>query len=310
MIATIGSLFTGVGGLDRGMEAGLAALGRRSRVIWQAEKDPYARAVLRRHWPTVHCYEDVHEISEHTPRPHIIGGGFPCQDLSIAGRRAGIDGERSGLWSEFVRSFRLLRPDIVFVENVPELLRYLGRVLGPLAELGYDAEWDLFDAAAVGAPHRRERLFIFAHRQGALADTNSDGCEEPGGRWPRARVSELEGDGEDVPDADDERREVAVARGGPPAVSAAPRSLGDPEGDGRKSAWADAGQGRRAPAADGAGRRWAPEPDVGRVVDGPSSRLHARIRRSRLRCLGNGAVEQQVALAFEVLGRRAGLVGA
>ena len=108
---TIGSLFSGYGGLDRGITQGLAVLGHRSRVVWHAEKDPYARAVLARHWPTVRCYEDVHDIDATTTRPRLIGGGFPCQDLSIAGKRAGIDGARSGLWSQYERIVRVLLPD-------------------------------------------------------------------------------------------------------------------------------------------------------------------------------------------------------
>lgn len=338
---TIGSLFSGYGGLDRGISQGLVALGRRSRVIWHAEKDPYARAVLAKHWPQVRCYQDVHDIDENATRPNIIGGGFPCQDLSIAGKRAGIDGARSGLWSEFVRVIRVLPPDIVLVENVPELLRYLGRVLGPLAELGFDAEWDLFDAAAVGAPHRRERLFLLAYRPGALADAN--GLREQQPAVSRQSVRDRAGNGgQDVTtlaDADGLRREGGLAGGLAAEVAAAPRHLADPvrarrprpqggaherrdrpaiggrqahalgdaEGDGRGAAGPDAGQGGCEAASDSAGGRWAPEPDVGRVVDGPSSRLDARRRRARLRCLGNGAVEQQVALALVTLAQRAGL---
>lgn len=305
---TIGSLFAGYGGLERGIQQGLAALGHRSCVVWQAEKDPYARAVLARHWPTVHRFEDVHDIDDRAQVPNLIGGGFPCQDLSIAGKRAGIDGARSGLWSEFVRVVRVLHPDIVFVENVPELLRYLGRVLGPLAELGFDAEWDLFDAAAVGAPHRRERLFLLAYRPGALADADRDGQLQQEGREQRERRRA----GDDgraglVAYTHGKRREGGISGGISAPLAAAPRPVGDPEGDGRRAAGADLGQARRSPASDGTGRRWAPEPDVGRVVDGPASRLDARRRRARIRCLGNGAVEQQVALAVVTLAQRAGL---
>ncbi len=139
---------------------------------WQVEKDDYARRILELRWPNVPKYRDVRYFlgSKRWRRVRaawhvdVICGGFPCQDISTAGRRAGIDGERSSLWSEFARIVRLLRPRIVIVENVPALtIRGLGRVLGDLAKLGYDCEWDRIPAAAVGAPHLRWRIFIVAY---------------------------------------------------------------------------------------------------------------------------------------------------
>jgi DNA (cytosine-5)-methyltransferase 1 len=155
---TIGSLFSGIGGLERGLEA--AGLGP---VIWQAEQDEYCLQVLEKHWPDVKRYTDVHDIDRAAKVPDILCGGFPCQDISIVGSRKGLDGERSGLWTEFARIIRLLRPRIVVVENVPQLRRRgMGRVLGDLASCGYNAEWDCLPASAFGAPHRRDRLFIIA----------------------------------------------------------------------------------------------------------------------------------------------------
>ncbi len=161
---TIGSLFSGIGGLELGLER--AGLGP---VIWQAESDPYCRRVLAKHWPGVHCYDDVQEITGSAERPDIICGGFPCQDISNAGTRAGLAGERSGLWGQYARIIRELQPRIVVVENVSALLgRGLGDVLGDLAACGYDAEWDCIPAAAIGALHRRDRVFIiaYANREG------------------------------------------------------------------------------------------------------------------------------------------------
>ena len=158
----IGSLFTGIAGLDRGVEQALAQLGQASRVEWQAEKDPYARAVLAKHYPTVRRYEDVRDVDAHAPTVDLICGGFPCQDLSPMGRRAGLRGARSGLWSEVVRGVRVLQPRGLFVENVPAVRGSLAGVLGPLAELGFDAEWGMFTAAASGAPHIRRRWFCLA----------------------------------------------------------------------------------------------------------------------------------------------------
>ncbi len=157
----VGSLFSGIGGFDLGLErAGYD-------IAWQVEIDPYCQRVLAKHWPHVTRYGDITTIDWATvPRVDLLCGGFPCQDLSFAGKRAGIDGARSGLWSEYVRAIVQLRPRYVLVENVPGLLTnaYMGRVLGDLAACGYDAEWDCLPASAIGAPHRRDRVWIVAYR--------------------------------------------------------------------------------------------------------------------------------------------------
>ena len=156
----VGSLFAGIGGFDLGLErAGF-------EIAWQVEIDPYCQRVLAKHWPNVQRYGDIRAIDWATvPRVDLLCGGFPCQDLSFAGKRAGIDGERSGLWSEYVRAIRALRPRYILVENVPGLLtnQYMGRVLGDLAQSGYDAEWDCLPASAFGAKHERDRVWIVAH---------------------------------------------------------------------------------------------------------------------------------------------------
>lgn len=166
MTLTFGSLFSGIGGLDLGLErAGL-------KCSWQVEVDDYARKVLQKHWLDVPKWRDVRYFlsgkrwrrAREAWQVDLVCGGFPCQDISNAGRRAGINGKRSGLWREFARIVRLLRPRYVLVENVPALtVRGLDRVLGDLAALGYDAEWDCIPAAAVGAPHLRWRIFILAY---------------------------------------------------------------------------------------------------------------------------------------------------
>lgn len=156
---THGSLFAGIGGFDLGFErAGI-------RTLWQVEIDPYCRRVLAKHFPEAIRFEDVRTVGRHNlPYADIISGGFPCQDISNAGKRAGIDGERSGLWSEYARIIRELRPRYVVVENVAALLgRGMERVLGDLAACGYNAEWQSIRASDVGAPHRRERIWIVAY---------------------------------------------------------------------------------------------------------------------------------------------------
>lgn len=157
---TIGSLFSGIGGLELGFER--AGLGP---VIWQCEIDPFCRGVLAKHWPDAVRLEDVRTLGRSTVVPvDLVCGGFPCQDVSLAGRGAGIaEGTRSGLWIEFARILEELRPSIVVVENVPGLRnRGLRRVLADLAALGFDASWTTLGAYEVGAPHRRDRLFIVA----------------------------------------------------------------------------------------------------------------------------------------------------
>jgi DNA (cytosine-5)-methyltransferase 1 len=158
---TFGSLFAGIGGFDLGFErAGLTC-------SWQVEIDPFCQRVLAKHWPGVRRHDDVKTFpptSAEGWRVDVICGGFPCQDISNAGKKAGIDGERSGLWAEFARIIRVVRPRFVVVENVAALLgRGMGRVLGDLAASGYDAEWGIIPASAMGAPHYRERLFLLAY---------------------------------------------------------------------------------------------------------------------------------------------------
>lgn len=158
----VGSLFSGIGGMDLGLEqAGL-------KVAWQVEADPYARNILRKHWPDVPLHHDVRHVGASCLAPvDIIAGGFPCQDISVAGKQEGIDGEKSGLWREFARIIGQLRPRFVIIENVPQLQHLgLGTVLRNLAAFGFDAEWDCFPASAFGAPHRRKRLLIVAHARG------------------------------------------------------------------------------------------------------------------------------------------------
>jgi DNA (cytosine-5)-methyltransferase 1 len=156
---TFGSLFAGIGGMDLGLErAGMACR-------WQVEIDPFCQKVLEKHWPHVRRHGDIRTVDgAELEWVDVIAGGFPCQDISYAGKGAGIDGEQSGLYREMVRIVRLVRPRCVLMENVPALLtRGMGTVLGWLAEIGYDAEWSSLSACSMGAPHSRERLFFVAY---------------------------------------------------------------------------------------------------------------------------------------------------
>ena len=165
-------LFSGIGGFSLGLER----TGGFETVAF-CEIEPFPRRVLAKHWPGVPCYDDVRTLTADVLRRDgiavdVITGGFPCQDLSVAGKQRGMgEGTRSGLWSEIVRLVGELRPQYVIVENVAALLAgpswqpggWFGRVLGDLAECGYDAEWENIPASALGAPHRRERVWLVAY---------------------------------------------------------------------------------------------------------------------------------------------------
>jgi DNA (cytosine-5)-methyltransferase 1 len=157
-LLTVGSLFSGIGGIELGLErTGYF------KTLWQVENDPYATEVLKKHWPKVKRYGDIRTVKK-LPYADLICGGFPCQDISNAGQRKGITGERSGLWKEFVRIIRLVRPKYILVENVSALIsRGLDIVLWDLAQSGYDAEWTIISACAFGASHPRQRLFLVAY---------------------------------------------------------------------------------------------------------------------------------------------------
>lgn len=159
---TFGSLFAGIGGFDLGLErAGM-------RCKWQVEIDPYCQRVLAKHWPNVRRHDDVRTFPPAGDwNVDIICGGFPCQDISNAGLKAGIDGDRSGLWKEYARIVCQLRPRYVVVENVAAIsVRGHERVLGDMAGLGFDGEWEVLSACAFGAPHARERMFYVFYRNG------------------------------------------------------------------------------------------------------------------------------------------------
>jgi DNA (cytosine-5)-methyltransferase 1 len=182
----IGSLFSGYGGLDLAVSNVTGA-----EVAWHCEWEDAPSKILEAHFPGIPNYKDVTKVDFTQVEPvDILTGGFPCQDLSLAGKRAGLKtGTRSGLWSEFARAIEELKPRLVVIENVrgllsasatnPELehcswcmgeagdsepsLRALGAVLGDLADLGFDAKWQGLRAADAGAPHNRFRIFIIAY---------------------------------------------------------------------------------------------------------------------------------------------------
>tara|TARA_Y100001938_G_scaffold16098_1_gene19875 strand:+ start:2203 stop:3114 length:912 start_codon:yes stop_codon:yes gene_type:complete len=288
----VGSLFAGIGGFDLGLSwAGYD-------IVWQVELDEWCRKVLAKHWPDATRFADVRDCGLHNLEPvDVICGGFPCQDISTAGKQAGLDGERSSLWWEMRRIVGELRPRYVIVENVPNLLiRGFDRVLGSLSEIGYDAEWDVISAHDVGAPHLRQRLWIVAYPTGmskwwvrvaagqggeggaaAVEDTRGSRCggkEERFGQFAERTV--LERTGAELAHANGPRLEGHPRHG---AVGNEPRRVASrPDGS-----TADAGLYERT---EWHHPGWVVEPDVGRVANGVSKRV------DRLRGLGNAIVPQ------------------
>lgn len=152
-------LFSGIGGFSLGLER----TGGFETVAF-CENAEFPRKVLAKHWPEVPCHDDVKTLEPQPGSADVVCGGFPCQDVSRAGKRAGLSGERSGLYRELVRTIRVVQPKYAIVENVAALLGDgMGTVLGDLAESGFDTEWDCVPAQAIGAPHERDRVWIVAH---------------------------------------------------------------------------------------------------------------------------------------------------
>lgn len=192
---TVGSLFSGIGGLDLGLErAGM-------NVIWQSEIDPFASRVLARHWPTVPNLGDITTIDwSSVERPDLICGGYPCQPFSTAGKQLGAADPRH-LWPVMLDAVRVLRPRYVLIENVAAHLRLgFDRVLCDLDESGFDAEWSLVSACSVGAPHLRRRLFCVAYPHGA----GRGGLEERD-LWPATGIEAPLGHDADRQSLDRER---------------------------------------------------------------------------------------------------------
>lgn len=284
-------LFSGIGGFSLGLErAGM-------KTVAFCEIEPFCRRVLAKHWPEVPCYDDVRTLTAERLAADgiavdVICGGFPCQDISLAGKGAGIEGERSGLWAEYARLIGELRPKYVIVENVSALLsRGLDRVLGDLAALGYDAEWHCIPASAVGAPHRRDRIWIIAYpgseqhegscvavgRQAAAGFSAAHMADADSFPWHEGRS----GDG-----AQEQRRWNADRGGIRPDVC-------DPNGSGLEIWQRECGDARAKQPSAFRTNWWAVEPDVGRVAHGIPARV------GRLRSLGNAVVPQ----IPEIIGR-------
>ena len=188
----VGSLFSGIGGLDLGLErAGMT-------VIWQSEIDPFCTRILAKHWPTVTNLGDITRIDWRQVEPvDLICGGYPCQPFSYAGNRKGEADERH-LWPHMLDAISILRPQYALLENVAgHLTLGFDRVLADLAGIGFDAEWSTVSACAMGAPHSRSRVFCLAYPQDAYGENEmhvttrgSAQRPQPGGSSSRSRRSD------------------------------------------------------------------------------------------------------------------------
>lgn len=256
---TFGSLFTGIGGFDLGFErAGM-------RCLWQVEIDSYCNKVLERHWPDVRRLRDIRDCGAHNlAAVDVVCGGFPCQPFSTAGKRRGKSDDRY-LWPEMLRVVAELRPSWVVAENVFGFISLgLDDALADLEAEGYEAWPIVIPACAVGALHRRDRVFVVA--------LNSNRKRQGTEHEVHQKDAESNGVCETVSDAVGRRCEPDLAE---------ERSVRESHA------------GNHADSALGAVQDWwGIEPGMGRVVDGLSTRLDRFRRRKRLEGLGNALVPQ------------------
>lgn len=258
-------LFSGYGGISYGLRDYI-------KPIAYCEIDRYARAILASRISEgelniAPILSDVRNIEGQVGSADIIVGGFPCQDISVAGLGKGLGGERSGLFFEIVRLTQEIRPAFVFLENVPAIrTRGLRQVVGAFTEIGYDCRWTCLSAASVGAPHKRERWFLLASNNLLRGQNVSRNIQEATTKKSKSR-DEHGSLPENVADSDGQRLQ------------------------GRMGQWR---YREVKPSASGSSW-WSTEPNVGRVVNGTPFRV------DRIKCLGNGVVPLQVKTAFEKL---------
>ena len=303
MTLTVGSLFSGIGGFDLGLErAGM-------KIIWQSEIDLFACKVLKKHWPDVPNLGDINKIDwTNIERPDVICGGYPCQPFSTAGKRGGATDPRH-LWPAMFNAICLLRPRYALMENVRgHLSMGFGDVLGDLASIGFDAEWQVIPAAAVGAPHKRDRVFIVAYPNNRRDRTPECDVKQSGssGKQKRqifaqhgiggrgAEMADTKGEQSDVGQRGNDKTQsrkqglqTQVRTGNTNVAYAESSTRRDAQPYGLQTVFGQTTEFRKSGCTSRTiGDWWKVEPSVGRVANGVSNRV------DRLRGLGNAVVPQ------------------
>lgn len=278
-------LFSGIGGFSLGLErAGM-------ETVAFCEFDKHAQKVLQKHWPDLPIHDDVRTLDGYQYRGSVdvVCGGFPCQDISVAGKQKGIEAERSGLWAECARLLGEVRPRYAIFENVTALIsgdegRWFQRVLWDISEVGYDAEWHCISASELGAHHHRDRVWIICYPKhpGSSAAEITESYKKRNGsdaqRTKPASESARSGDAEILADSTRRSKQALLSR----KLAAILRETYQKRQTRRLGA-----SGRYI------GAEWAAEPNVGRVANGIPNRSH------RLKQLGNAVVPQ----IPEIIGR-------
>ena len=268
------------------------------RTVCAVEWEPYPASVLCArqnegllpHFP---IWDDVQTFDGKPWRGivDVISGGFPCQDISCAGKGAGIEGQKSGMWKEFARIISEVRPQYVFVENSPMLTsRGLGTVLGDLAEMGFDAEWGVLSAADVGANHKRERIWVLAYSSNGEHTDSVRGVNAEAIRVPQEHRTERGGGG------------MPSGTGGVVGNGKSGRLCDETELAYSNSTQCEGNErsirGEQKHSDFGGSSWWATEPNVGRVANGVAARV------DRLKAIGNGQVPLCAATAYKLLKER------
>ena len=284
---THGSLFTGIGGFD------LAAEWCGIPTLWHSEIEPYACRVLKCRFPNVPNLGDIRKVS-FPQYVDIITGGFPCQDISVAGTKQGITGARSGLWKEQARIISQVRPRWAIIENSPNLRnKGLEVVLQDLWTLGYDAEWHCIPAAAVGAPHQRDRIWVIAYPNANRERCNRRGNHRCQRHLPldtkRNASAPLQDVEESQPDSGTLCSFLADALRQRQQRQGTFGHASNPKKNGKGQATNVVHGDFRYP------RTWVSEPAVGRVAHGVPNRV------DRLRCLGNAVVPAIPHVLFQAI---------
>jgi DNA (cytosine-5)-methyltransferase 1 len=301
------ALFAGAGG---GILGG-KLLGWRTVCAVEWESYPASVLVARQNdglLPPFPIWDDVQTFDGKPWRGivDVVSGGFPCQDISSAGRGAGIDGERSGMWREMARIIHEVQPRFAFVENSPMLTsRGLGVVLGDLAAMGFDARWGVLGAADVGANHQRDRIWIIAKWRGQLShaqhnrirrwEQQQESIKKENGAMAYSNLSQCKGSR--VSSRVQQKNSDIGSYCGDAEISNS-SSIGQ-QGSGQFVEWCDSAAGRERKAdfieSIGFSHQWSVEPNVGRVADGVAARV------DRLKAIGNGQVPLCAATAWRIL---------